>query len=80
MHVLHRITQYLETKRLEADIHQHLARLDDRCLADIGLARGDIAGFSRTAARTGVRPVADDFPAASAGRFLVGPALGMRAV
>jgi uncharacterized protein YjiS (DUF1127 family) len=80
MHLLHRITLYLETKRVEGDIYQHLARLDDRGLADIGLARGDIAGFARAAARPGVRPVADNFPAEAAGGFLVGPALGLRAV
>jgi uncharacterized protein YjiS (DUF1127 family) len=80
MQLLHRITRYLETKRLEGDIHRHLARLDDRCLADIGLARGDIAAFARAAARTGVPPAADDFPAQAAGGLLVGPALGLRAV
>ncbi|HEX6011612.1 MAG TPA: DUF1127 domain-containing protein [Geminicoccaceae bacterium] len=80
MHLLHRITRYLEAKRLEGDIHQQLARLDDRCLADIGLARGDIAGFAQAAARRDVPPVADDFPAEAAGGLLVGPALGLRAV
>jgi uncharacterized protein YjiS (DUF1127 family) len=80
MQLLHRITRYLETKRLEGDIHRHLARLDDRCLADIGLARRDIAGFARAAARTGVSPVAGDFSAKAPGGLLVGPALGLRAV
>jgi uncharacterized protein YjiS (DUF1127 family) len=78
--LLHRITRYLETKRVEGDIHQRLARLDDRSLADIGLARGDIAGFARAAARPGVPPVAEASPAAAAGGFLVGPALGLRTV
>jgi uncharacterized protein YjiS (DUF1127 family) len=80
MHLLHRITRYLETKRVEGDIHQHLARFDDRRLADIGLARGDIASFARAAARPGAPPVAADFPAEAAGSFMVGPALGLRAV
>jgi uncharacterized protein YjiS (DUF1127 family) len=79
MHLLHRATRYLETKRTEGDIYQHLARLDDRSLADIGLARGDIASFARTAARPRVLPVADDTSAGAAG-LLVGPALGLRAV
>jgi len=72
MHLLHRITRYLETKRVEGEIYHHLARLDDRSLADIG--------FARAAARRGAPPVTDDFPAQAAGGLLVGSALGLRAV
>jgi uncharacterized protein YjiS (DUF1127 family) len=56
MDLLHRLTRYLETKRVEGKIHRRLAHLDDRNLADIGLARGDIGRFARAAARPGVPP------------------------
>jgi uncharacterized protein YjiS (DUF1127 family) len=51
MDLLHRLTRYLETKRVEGEVHRRLARLDDRNLADIDLARGDIGRFARAAAR-----------------------------
>jgi uncharacterized protein YjiS (DUF1127 family) len=78
MDLLHRLTRYLETKRVEGEIHHRLARLDDRNLADIGLARGDIGRFARAAARPGVPPGADAPRARTAG-VLVGRALGPRA-
>ena len=77
MDLLHRLTRYLETKRVEGGIHHQLARLDDRNLADIGLARGDIGRFARAAARPGVPPGADAPRAGTAG-VLVGRALGLR--
>ena len=46
MDLLHRLTRYLETKRVEGEIHHRLARLDDRNLADIGLARAATSGAS----------------------------------
>jgi uncharacterized protein YjiS (DUF1127 family) len=78
MDLLHRLTRYLETKRVEGEIHRRLARLDDRNLADIGLARGDIGRFARAAARPGVSPGVDAPRAGTAG-VLVGRALGLRA-
>jgi uncharacterized protein YjiS (DUF1127 family) len=78
MDLLHRLTRYLETKRVEGEIHHRLARLDDRNLADIGLVRGDIGRFARAAARPGVPPGADAPRAGTAG-VLVGRALGLRA-
>jgi uncharacterized protein YjiS (DUF1127 family) len=63
MALLHRLTRYLETKRVEGEIHRQLARLDDRNLADIGLARGDIGRFAR----------------AGTAAVLAGRALGLRA-
>jgi uncharacterized protein YjiS (DUF1127 family) len=77
MDLLHRLTRYLEAKRVEGEIHHRLARLDDRNLADIGLARGDIGRFARAAARPGVPPGADAPRAGTA--ILVGRALGLRA-
>jgi uncharacterized protein YjiS (DUF1127 family) len=63
MDLLHRLTRYLEAKRVEGEIHHRLARLDDRNLADIGLARGDIGRFARAAAHRAFPP----------GRTLPGP-------
>ena len=77
MDLLDRLTRYLETQPVEGEIHRRLARLDDRNLADIGLARGDIGRFARAAARPGVPPGADAPRAGTA--ILVGRALGLRA-
>jgi uncharacterized protein YjiS (DUF1127 family) len=77
MDLLHRLARYLETKRVEGEIRHRLARLSDRNLADIGLARGDIARFARGAARPGVPPSADGSRAGTG--VLVGRALGLRA-
>jgi uncharacterized protein YjiS (DUF1127 family) len=78
MNLLHPLARYLETKRVEGEIHHQLARLNDRNLADIGLARADVARFARTAARPGVSPLADDARAGTG--ILVGRALGLQAV
>jgi uncharacterized protein YjiS (DUF1127 family) len=79
MDLLHRLTRYLETKRVEGEIHRRLARLDDRNLADIGLARGDIGRFARAAARPRSVPPGADAPRAGTAGVLVGRALGLRA-
>jgi uncharacterized protein YjiS (DUF1127 family) len=78
MNMLQHLARYLGTKRVEGEIHHELTRLNDRNLADIGLARGDIARFARAAARPAVPPVAGDARAGTG--FLVGRALGLRAV
>ena len=78
MDLLHRLTRYLEAKRVEGEIHHQLARLNDRNLADIGLARGDIGRFARAAARPGVLPGVDA-PRAGTAAVRVGRALGLRA-
>ena len=78
MDLLRRLTRYLETKRVEGKIHRRLARLDDRHLADISLARGDIGRFARAAARPGVPPGVDA-PRAGTAAVLAGRALGLRA-
>jgi uncharacterized protein YjiS (DUF1127 family) len=62
--------------RYHRALHE-LQRLDDRNLADIGLARADIGRFARAAARPGV-PSRADAPRAGMG-VLVGRALGLRA-
>jgi uncharacterized protein YjiS (DUF1127 family) len=77
MTLLHRLARYLEAQRVEGEIHRRLTRLDDRHLADIGLARGDIGRFARAAARPGV-PLGVDAPRAGTAA-LVGRARGLRA-
>ena len=69
------MARYLEAKHLE--IHHQLARLDDRNLADIGLARADIGRFARAAARPDV-PSGAGAPRAGTG-VLVCRTLGLRA-
>ena len=77
MNLLYRLARYLETKRVEGEIHRQLARLNDRSLADIGLARADISRFARAAACPGVPPGADALRAVTG--VLVGRALSLRA-
>ena len=77
MNLLYRLARYLEAKHLEGEIHHQLARLDDRNLADIGLARADIGRFARAAARPDV-PSGAGAPRAGTG-VLVGRTLGLRA-
>jgi uncharacterized protein YjiS (DUF1127 family) len=77
MDLLHRLTRYPETKRVEGEVHRRLARLDDRNLADIDLARGDIGRFARAAARPDGSPGVDAPRAGTA--VLVGRAPGLRA-
>ena len=77
MNLLYRLARYLEAQHLEGEIHHQLARLDDRNLADLGLARADIGRFARAAARPGV-PSTEDAVRAGPG-VPVGHALGLRA-
>jgi uncharacterized protein YjiS (DUF1127 family) len=62
--------------RYHRALHE-LQRLDDRNLADIGLARADIGRFARAAARPDVPSGADALRAGPG--VLVGRALGLRA-
>lgn len=50
MNLLHRIDDYLEIRRKQAEIHRELARLDPRALADLGLEPGDVADVARLGA------------------------------
>ena len=51
MSLLHRIAAKVELKRRERGTVRALSRLGDRQLADFGLAREDIRGIARLAAR-----------------------------
>ena len=83
MDLLSRIQSHLELKRRERATVHELAQLSDRALADLGLARADISGVARAAARAGMLDLADygavrgtaGTPAA-----LVGQGLALRAV
>ena len=77
MDLLRRLTARLATRLDELEIRHELARLDDRCLADIGLERADIGRFARDAARRGT-PAGPDGPRPGT-TVLAGQALGLRA-
>src|SRR5215212_8308850 len=66
MDLLHRLTSRLATWLEELDTRRELARLDDRCLADIGLERAGIEGFARAAARRTAPAAPDDRGAGTA--------------
>ena len=51
MTMLHRIVANIQAKRRERGTFRALSRLDDRQLADFGLAREDIRPVARLAAR-----------------------------
>ena len=52
MKLFHRVRHTLEIKRREREAVRELARLGDRELADLGLARADIRDVARLAAQT----------------------------
>lgn len=62
MDLRYRLSSSVESKLTEWKIRGELARLNDRCLADIGLERVGIGQFARTAAQP-VAPAHTDAPA-----------------